>query len=191
MAKCKKNDAQQEFANSIWLSSYCHTVIISSSVFCIVWVWVQLYIVQCTRFSLHILPFYGHHKLHMTIWPTQQDCCSVCFQNKCTPLNFFVLANPSCGASLVDHTTESTVILRHVAVPHQHLFWHGITMVKKEVYVVFICQDVCCPFGKRRKKPGKINILSKETAMRTSLLSKHMGRVRRADFLQLSTHHTS
>ena len=27
MAKCKNIDPQQEFANSIWLSSYCHTVI--------------------------------------------------------------------------------------------------------------------------------------------------------------------
>ena len=67
MAKCKNNDPQQEFANSIWLLSYCHTEIISSSEFCIVWVWAQLYNVQGVVYTS--FPFMG---ITNYTWPFDQ-----------------------------------------------------------------------------------------------------------------------
>ena len=146
----------------------------------------------CTIFSLHILLSYGHHKFHKhdrltnpagllfrlfpkQIYTTERLCLSECFLWRKSRWPHWI----------------HCYLLRHMWLPQQHLFWHGIMMVIKQVYVLCICQDVCCHFGRWRKKPGKINILNKETVMRTSLLSKHMERVRRADFLQLSTHHAS
>ena len=63
-------------------------------------------------------------------------------------------------------------------------FWHGIMMVIKELYVVCICRDVCCHFGRRRNKPGKINILIKETVTRTGLLSKGCPHFKKCSFFE-------